>query len=136
MKHIKLFESFLNEETFKGKRGLSLNIQHDCLTLKMPTGNFTYNRSGTKASGQFAHMKGAFDALNKYVQTEGKNKTNAEVFKDLLNPDLMDKLVPGWDKPSAIDKSVGDNADRYDRLRSFFMVESVGVEKHTIKKVE
>jgi hypothetical protein len=43
-------------------------------------------------------MKGAFDALDKYVQITCKTKTVGEAMNDLLNPALLNKLVPGWDK--------------------------------------
>jgi hypothetical protein len=76
-----------------------LNIQHNYITLKLPTGNFTTSYGGAKASGQLAKMPGAFQALDKYVQTAGKTKSFGEAMNDLLNPVLLDQLVPGWDKP-------------------------------------
>lgn len=76
-----------------------LNIQHNYITLKLPTGNFTTSYGGAKASGQLAKMPGAFQALDKYVQTAGKTKSFGEAMNDLLNPVLLNKLVPGWDKP-------------------------------------
>ena len=76
-----------------------LNIQHNYITLKLPTGNFTTSYGGAKASGQLAKMPGAFQALDKYVQTAGKTKSFGEAMNDLLNPALLDQLVPGWDKP-------------------------------------
>ncbi len=76
-----------------------LNIQHNYITLKLPTGNFTTSYSGAKASGQLAKMPGAFNALDRYVQTAGKTKSFGEAMNDLLNPVLLDQLVPGWDKP-------------------------------------
>ena len=76
-----------------------LNIQHNYITLKLPTGNFTTSYSGAKASGQLAKIPGAFQALDRYVQTAGKTKSFGEAMNDLLNPVLLDQLVPGWDKP-------------------------------------
>ena len=76
-----------------------LNVQHNYITLKLPTGNFTTSYSGAKASGQLAKMPGAFNALDRYVQTAGKTKSFGEAMNDLLNPVLLDQLVPGWDKP-------------------------------------
>ena len=76
-----------------------LNIQHNYITLKLPTGNFTTSYGGAKASGQLTKMPGAFTALDKYVQTAGKTKSFGEAMNDLLNPVLLDQLVPGWDKP-------------------------------------
>ena len=55
-----------------------LNIQHNYITLKLPTGNFTTSYGGAKASGQLAKMPGAFQALDKYVQTAGKTKSFGE----------------------------------------------------------
>jgi hypothetical protein len=46
-----------------------LNVQHNYITLKLPTGNFTTSYGGAKCSGQLVKMKGAFEALDKYVQT-------------------------------------------------------------------
>ena len=76
-----------------------LNIQHNYITLKLPTGNFTTSYSGTKASGQLAKMPGAFNALDRYVQTATKTKSVGDAMNDLLNPTLLNQLVPGWDKP-------------------------------------
>lgn len=80
-----------------------LNVQHDYITLKLPTGNFTTSYRGAKCSGQLVKMKGAFEALDKYVQTAMKTKTAGEAMNDLLDPVLLDKLVPGWDKPIIAD---------------------------------
>jgi hypothetical protein len=71
--------------------------------LKLPTGNFTNSYGGAKCSGQLVTMKGAFDALDKYVQITCKTKTVGEAMNDLLNPALLNKLVPGWDKPLIAD---------------------------------
>lgn len=76
-----------------------LNIQHSYITLKLPTGNFTTSFGGAKVSGQLVKMKGAFQALDRYVQTASKTKSFGEAMNDLLNPKLLDQLVPGWDKP-------------------------------------
>lgn len=76
-----------------------LNVQHSHITLKLPTGNFTTSFGGSKVSGQLVKMKGAFEALDTYVQTAGKTKSFGEAMNDLLNPKLLDQLVPGWDKP-------------------------------------
>ncbi len=76
-----------------------LNIQHSYITLKLPTGNFTTSYSGAKASGQLAKMPGAFTALDRYVQNATKTKSVGDAMNDLLNPALLNQLVPGWDKP-------------------------------------
>ena len=88
-----------------------LNIQHDYITLKLPTGNFTTSRNGAKVSGQLVQMKGSLEALDKYVQTTSKTKSIGEAMNDLLNPKLLNKLVPGWDKPMVTDTfTTGDKA--------------------------
>jgi hypothetical protein len=76
-----------------------LNIQHNYITLKLPVGNFTTSYSGAKASGQLAKMPGAFNTLDRYVQTATKTKSVGDAMNDLLNPTLLNQLVPGWDKP-------------------------------------
>ena len=76
-----------------------LNVQHNYITLKLPTGNFTTSYGGAKCSGQLVKMKGAFTALDNYVQTAMKTKSAGDAMNDLLNTKLLNKLVPGWDKP-------------------------------------
>lgn len=94
-----------------------LNIQHNYITLKLPTGNFTTSYSGAKVSGQLVKMKGAFEALDKYVQTASKTKSYGEAMNDLTNPTLLNKLVPGWDKPVIADTfSPGDTVSFSDGL--------------------
>jgi hypothetical protein len=93
------------------KAAPKLNIQHSYITLKLPTGNFTTSFSGAKASGQLAKMPGAFQALDRYVQAAGKTKSFGEAMNDLLDTALLDKLVPGWDKPIAAETfAPGDKA--------------------------
>jgi hypothetical protein len=48
-------------------------------------------------------MKGAFEALDKYVQTQMKTRNAGDAMNDLTNPTLLNKLVPGWDKPVIAD---------------------------------
>ena len=96
-----------------------LNIQRNYITLKLPTGNFTSSFSGAKASGQLVKMKGAFQALDNYVQTAIKTKSYGEAMNDLLNPTLLNKLVPGWDKPVVAEVfTVGDKVTFKDGLFS------------------
>lgn len=96
-----------------------LNIQKNYITLKLPTGNFTSSFSGAKASGQLVKMKGAFQALDNYVQTAIKTKSYGEAMNDLLNPTLLNKLVPGWDKPVVAETfTVGDKVTFKDGLFS------------------
>ena len=76
-----------------------LNSQRNYITLKLPVGNFTTSYSGAKASGQLVEMKGAFEALDKYVQTKAKTTSIGEAMNDLLDVKLLNKLVPGWNNP-------------------------------------
>lgn len=76
-----------------------LNVQHNYISLKLPVGTFTTSFSGAKVSGQLCKMKGAFQALDGYVQNARKAKTVGEAMNDLLDPKLLDKLVPGWNNP-------------------------------------
>lgn len=82
--------------TVKGTNGLSLNIQHDYLTLKTPNGNFTTSWGGAKASGKLAQNSKAFNALDNYVQTERKKSSVGEAMKNLLNPEILTSLWSDW----------------------------------------
>jgi len=80
-----------------------LNVQHNYITLKLPTGNFTTSYGGAKCSGQLVKMKGAFEALDKYVQTAAKTKSYGDAMNDLLNPcpEVMKHQVIDQDKAYA-----------------------------------
>ena len=69
-----------------------LNIQRNYITLKLPVGNFTTSFGGAKASGQLVQMKGAFEALDKYVQTKSKTSNVGDAMNDLLDPKLLTKF--------------------------------------------
>lgn len=71
-----------------------LNVQYDYITLKLPAGNFTYKRYGSKTTGQLAHMK-ALAVLENYVLKS--DKSVGEAMQELTNPELLNKLIPGWD---------------------------------------
>ena len=88
---------------------ITINSQHDYITLKLPVGNFTTSFGGAKASGQLVGMKNAFETLDNYVQTNSKTRSIGEVMNDLTNPELMDKLVPDWDKPKVVIIDVGNS---------------------------
>lgn len=79
--------------TVKGTNGLSLNIQHDYITLKTPNGNFTTSWGGAKASGQLAKNSKAFNALDKYVQT---SDNFGDAMKRLLDPTVLTSLWSDW----------------------------------------
>lgn len=92
-----------------------LNVQRSYITLKLPTGNFTTSYGGAKCSGQLVKMKGAFTALDNYVQTQMKTRNAGDVMNDLLNPALLNRLVPGCDKPITADTFVtGDSVSFID----------------------
>ena len=59
----------------KGTNGLSLNIQHDYITLRTPNGNYTTSWGGAKASGKLGSHKTAFNNIDKFVQEKMKNST-------------------------------------------------------------
>lgn len=90
-----------------------INSQRDYITLKLPVGNFTTSFNGAKASGQLVEMKGAFEALDKYVQTKAKTSSIGEAMNDLLNPKLLNKLVPGWDNPMVPDTYVSGDTVQF-----------------------
>lgn len=89
---------------------ITLNIQHDYITLKLPVGNFTTSYGGVKASGELITMEGAFKAIDNYIKNkaEGSNMNYGDIMQELTNPVLMDQLVPGWDKPKVLDIKAGD----------------------------
>lgn len=63
---------------------LSINNQHDYMTLRTPNGNFTCSYGGAKASGKIAS---AFRALDTYINKEKpEGKTFGEHFQTLLDP--------------------------------------------------
>lgn len=82
--------------TIKGTNGLSLNMQHDYITLKTPNGNFTTSWGGAKASGKLAKNSKAFNALDKYVQT---SENFGDAMKNLLNPEILTSLWSDWNAP-------------------------------------
>ena len=70
---------------------LSLNTQHDYITLRTPNGNFTVNRSGYKATGNIDNT--VFDNLVNFVKTG----MVGERMEQLLNPSVLSKFFPNWD---------------------------------------
>lgn len=80
------------------KEKLSLNEQHDYITLKTPNGNYTHSRYSSKASGKLAYHPTAFKNIDKYVQNEGKTRGLIDVMKDLTNPEILSKLWAEWDE--------------------------------------
>jgi hypothetical protein len=79
----------------KGTNGLSLNEQHDFITLRTPNGNFTTSWNGAKASGKLAQNSKAFNALDKYVQT---SSNFGEAMRSLLDPKVLTSLWSDWNE--------------------------------------
>ena len=84
--------------TIKGKDGLSLNVQHDYITLKTPNGNYTISWNGAKGSGKLSLNDKDFDAIDKYVQTNRKNSSVGDVMKTLLDPKVLSTLWCDWNE--------------------------------------
>lgn len=78
-------------------KSLSLNVQHDYISLKTPNGVFTLNRSGAKASGKLCS---AFDKMDKYILDLTKNKglNMIQAMETLLDEKVMNQLYPQWDE--------------------------------------
>lgn len=85
---------------------LSLNIQHDYITLKTPNGNFTTSYSGAKTSGRMACVKGLIEKLDNYVQNF--KGTKGEAMRTLLNESKLAEFWPEWNKKYEITIKVDD----------------------------
>lgn len=79
---------------------LSVNEQHEYITLRTPNGNFTTSYSGYKATGGIDQV--TFNKLVKFLET-GTGSVGKKMEK-LLNPTTLSKYFPNWDsapkKPS------------------------------------
>lgn len=84
--------------TIKGKNGLSLNVQHDYITLKTPNGNYTTSWGGSKGSGKLGQNDKAFSAIDKYIETNRKNSNLGDVMKTLLDPKVLSSLWSDWNE--------------------------------------
>lgn len=82
----------------KAKKTLSINTQYDYITMKTPNGNFTANRSGYKATGQLAKDAESFNRICRFIDAETKGSNTGSAMNQLLNPSIMAKLFPGYDK--------------------------------------
>jgi len=82
----------------KGKHGLSLNVQHDYITLRTPNGNYTSSWGGARASGKLAQSKNGFNNIDKYVETIKKEKVLIDVMKDLIKTEIISTLWSGWNE--------------------------------------
>lgn len=84
---------------------LSINEQHEYMTLRTPNGNFTCSYGGAKASGKIAS---AFRALDNYINKQKpEGITYGEHFQTLLDPKVLERFYPEWDAPLNVVK-VGD----------------------------
>jgi hypothetical protein len=84
----------------KSKEPLTLNIQHDYITLKTPNGNYTTSWNGARASGKLAYHPTAFTNIDKYVQTEVKKPgaNYGDVMASLTDPKILSTLWPEWNE--------------------------------------
>ena len=81
------------------KPKLSLNVQHDYITLRTPNGNYTNSWGGSKASGNLVKSKNGFANIDRYVMTESKTSTFMEVMERLTDESVLSKLWVEWDAP-------------------------------------
>lgn len=76
---------------------LSLNVQHEYITLKTPNGNFTTSYKGAKASGKIAAHPTAFKKLDNYIHKEfDGNVPFGERMETLLEPKVLERFFPEW----------------------------------------
>ena len=112
---------------------LSLNVQHEYITLRMPNGSFTASFSRFKGSGGLD--KDSFGRLIKFVE---ESKSFLAGMEMLLNPEVLTELFPSWDSSQKESPrfKVGDvvtTADDY--IIKNFGATSGLVEKVTSKNV-
>lgn len=82
----------------KGTNGLSLNEQHDFITLRTPNGNFTTSWNGAKASGKLARNSKAFNDLDKYIQTLSKTTSIGVAMRSLLDTKVLTSIWSDWNE--------------------------------------
>ncbi len=78
------------------KNPLSLNTQHDYITLRTPNGNFTTSWSKSKATGNLAKDTKSFVAIDEYVKDF--DGTVSDAMQSLTDPSVLSKLWPDWNK--------------------------------------
>lgn len=87
----------------QNKPKVSLNIQHDYITLRTPNGNFTSSWSGYKATGKLAkHFDKFVDFMKK------SNLKKGEAMAELAKEETLNQLFSGWDEIHTIDYKVGE----------------------------
>lgn len=85
---------------------VSINNQHEYITLKTPNGNFTVSYSGYKASGLLMEH---FDAFAKYVDAKKNTGLNyGEIMQSLTDISILEKLFPNWNQELNVFKE-GEN---------------------------
>jgi hypothetical protein len=79
---------------------LSLNIQHDYITIKTPNGNYTTSWNGSRASGKLGIHPTAFRNIDRYVETEVRKPGGnyGDVMKTLTDPKVLSTLWPEWNE--------------------------------------
>lgn len=97
----------------KGKNGLSLNVQHDYITLKTPNGNYTTSWGGAKSSGKLTQNSKAFNAIDRYVETKRKSMNFLDVMKSLLEPKVLSLLWEGWNEEVKPNNFVKDDKVKF-----------------------
>lgn len=88
-----------SKQTDMKKSPLSLNNQHDYITLKTPNGNYTTKWNGAKASGKMATHPTAFKNIDIYVETERKSRKLIDVMTSLTDEKILSTLWPEWNEP-------------------------------------
>jgi hypothetical protein len=88
---------------------LSLNVQHEYITLRTPNGNYTYSYSGS-ISGRLVEFPQAIKNIDNYIKTElaKKQRNLGQIMEDLTNETLMTQLWPEWNMAQAAPPAVGD----------------------------
>lgn len=85
---------------------LSLNIQHEFITLRTPNGNFTTSYSGAKTSGNMASVRGLVEKLDNYVQNF--KGTKGDAMRSLMDESKLAEFWPEWNKKYEITIKVDD----------------------------
>lgn len=92
---------------------LSLNLQHDYITLRTPNGNFTAGYSRFKASGGIDRV--SFEKLMKFVDPKGDLSGCVDNMRKLLDPKVLSKYFPDWDNapvtPALVKVKKGQTAE-------------------------
>lgn len=85
---------------------LSLNKQHDYITLRTPNGNYTVSWKGAKATGRLVQDDKAFTAIDNFIMAQDNY---LDGMKELLKVGVIRKLWKNFDKVYAVEKiEVGD----------------------------